>query len=378
MAIFNEAFLDRYQNEVINENFIKKIIEKIKNRHDHSDEVVFSSSQYSVYRKAIIEISKKYEHVGKYLYVLTYKDICQVGCDSESDNDFEYWVAAFDTDDRRDDKEIIAYEKGYGNRDFVRNLDKECEAFVKELNSANINGAKFDSDFDGHRFDLKMFVVKSLYVKESTDETIEEGFGRHGFRDVKTMRDDKDSDKDDDKFTTRPDGSKWQNSIDLPEDNGGWVDHINLDEASTKDIKKTNDDADITVNGKKIPIVRESNSDDANKDYEVFRKNWKSILNYIAKNTYEYYKEYCEDDDPVKAWKKPADVIPDIVFSKIWFGEPKPTHKFDCLTSVEVRYDLKPEILKQIHDDHVPDCHVYIKEHKFKATDDFFEIMYDG
>lgn len=231
MAIFNEAFLDRYQNEVINENFIKKIIEKIKNRHDHSDEVVFSSSQYSVYRKAIIEISKKYEHVGKYLYVLTYKDICQVGCDSESDNDFEYWVAAFDTDDRRDDKEIIAYEKGYGNRDFVRNLDKECEAFVKELNSANINGAKFDSDFDGHRFDLKMFVVKSLYVKESTDETIEEGFGRRGFRDVKPLRDDKDGNKDDDKFTTRPDGSKWQNSIDLPDDNGGWVDSIKLDEA---------------------------------------------------------------------------------------------------------------------------------------------------
>lgn len=49
---------------------------------------------------------------------------------------------------------------------------------------------------------------------------------------MKPMRDDKDGDKDDDKFTTRPDGSKWQNKIDLPDDNDGWVDSINLDEAS--------------------------------------------------------------------------------------------------------------------------------------------------
>ena len=89
-------------------------------------------------------------------------------------------------------------------------------------------------------------------------------------------------------------------------------------------------------------------------------------------------REYCRDDEPVIAWKKPADVIPDMVFSKIWFGEPKPTRKFDCLTSVDVRYDLKSEVLKYIHDDHVPDCHVYIKDHKFRATDDFFEIIYDG
>lgn len=214
-------------------------------------------------------------------------------------------------------------------------------------------------------------------AEDVNDESIEEGFGRHGFRDVKPLRDDKDGNKDDDKFTTRSDGSKWQNSIDLPDDNGGWVDSIKLDEAATENTKNKNDDG-ITVNGKKIPIVRESNSDDANKDYEVFKKNWKSILNYIARNTYEYYKEYCSDDEPVMAWKKPADVIPDMVFSKIWFGEPKPTRKFDCLTSVEVRYDLKSEVLKYIHDDHVPDCHVYIKDHKFRATDDFFDIMYDG
>lgn len=288
MAIFNEAFLDQYQNEVINENFIKKIIEKIKNRHDHSDEVVFSSSQYSVYRKAIIEISKKYEHVGKYLYVLTYKDICQVGCDSESDNDFEYWVAAFDTDDRRDDKEIIAYEKGYGNRDFVRNLDKECEAFVKELNSANINGAKFDSDFDGHRFDLKMFVVKSLYVKESTDETIDEGFGRHGFRDVKPMRDDKDGNKDDDKFTIRPDGSKWQNSIDLPEDNGGWVDHINLDEATSESK---------TLKGVKIYIDGPSEKIDL--AIKLCNKNWSKIVNEAAEDWFNRI-DRCDDDGSLK------------------------------------------------------------------------------
>ena len=45
---------------------------------------------------------------------------------------------------------------------------------------------------------------------------------------------------------------------------------------------------------------------------------------------------------------------------------------------LEVRYDLKSEVLKNIHDDHVPDCHVYIIDHKFRATDDFFDIMYDG
>ena len=68
-------------------------------------------------------------------------------------------------------------------------------------------------------------------AEDVNDESIEEGFGRHGFRDVNPLRDDKDGDKDDDKFTTRPDGSKWQNSIDLPDDNGGWVDSIKLDEA---------------------------------------------------------------------------------------------------------------------------------------------------
>lgn len=68
-------------------------------------------------------------------------------------------------------------------------------------------------------------------AEDMNDEAIEEGFGRHGFRDVKPLRDDKDGNKDDDKFTTSPDGSKWQNSIDLPDDNSGWVNSINLDEA---------------------------------------------------------------------------------------------------------------------------------------------------
>lgn len=50
-----------------------------------------------------------------------------------------------------------------------------------------------------------------------------------------------------------------------------------IKEAADENVKKANDDDGITVNGKKIPIVRELNGDDANKDYEVLKKNWKYI-----------------------------------------------------------------------------------------------------
>ena len=109
-------------------------------------------------------------------------------------------------------------------------------------------------------------------AEDVNDETIEEGFGRHGFRDVKPLRDDKDGDKDDDKFTTRPDGSKWQNSIDLPDDNGGWVNSINLDEAATESK---------TFKGVKIYI--DGPSENIDLAIKLCNKNWSKIVNEAAK-----------------------------------------------------------------------------------------------
>ena len=136
-------------------------------------------------------------------------------------------------------------------------------------------------------------------------------------------------------------------------------------------------EADISINGNKIPVNGVSDNEDSKRDYDVFCKNWKSILNYIAKYTYNYYKEYCADDAPVKAWKKPSDVIKDMRIRKIDFDS-LPTKKYKVLTTAQVHYDLTHDVLSKIHDDHVPSCYVYIKDHQFKANDSFFDIMYDG
>lgn len=149
-------------------------------------------------------------------------------------------------------------------------------------------------------------------------------------------------------------------------------------EPVTESAEEFLNEADISINGNKIPVNGVSDNEDSKRDYDVFCKNWKSILNYIAKYTYNYYKEYCADDAPVKAWKKPSDVIKDMRIRKIDFEDPLPTKKYKVLTTVQVHYDLTPDVLSKIHDDHVPSCYVYIKDHQFKANDSFFEIMYDG
>lgn len=162
-----ESAYKKAESEAINENVIKKIIEKIGKKNDHSKEVTFTRGQYSVYSKTIREVAKKYDHVGKYLSVFSYKDICNIGC---YPRDGEYLVAVFDTDDRRNDKEIRSYEKGDGNHDFVEKLEKEIKSFVNELNSFIGKHAKFDYDFDGHRFDLYMSVNESASVKEAAED----------------------------------------------------------------------------------------------------------------------------------------------------------------------------------------------------------------
>lgn len=172
----NESAYKKAESEAINEGVVKKIIEKIGNKHCNSKDVAFTSEQYSAYSKTIREVAKKYDHVGKYLSVFSYKDICNIGCYPRDD---EYLVAVFDTDDHRNDKEIRSYEKGDGNHDFVEKLEKEIDSFVKELNSffsKNYKNVKFDSDFDGHRFDLYMTVDEDGSVKESA-ESLNEASG---------------------------------------------------------------------------------------------------------------------------------------------------------------------------------------------------------
>lgn len=148
--------------QAINEGVIEKIIDKIGKKRCNSKEVAFTREQYSAYSKTIREVAKKYDHVGKYLSVLNYNYICNVGYYPK---DGEYLVAVFDTDDRKNDKEIRSYEKGDGNDDFVEKLESEIKSFVKELNSSVDKEVKFDHDFNGHRFDLYMSVNESASVK---------------------------------------------------------------------------------------------------------------------------------------------------------------------------------------------------------------------
>ena len=77
---------------------------------------------------------------------------------------------------------------------------------------------------------------------------------------------------DDDKFTTRPDGYKWQNSIDLPDNNDGWVDNIKLDEAATESK---------TFKGVKIYI--DGPSENIDLAIKLCNKNWSKIVNEAAK-----------------------------------------------------------------------------------------------
>lgn len=162
-----ESAYKKAKSEYINEGVVKKLIDKISKKRGNSKEVAFTREQYSAYSKTIWEVAKKYDHVGKYLSVLNYNYICNIGC---YPRDGEYLVAVFDTDDRRNDKEIRSYEKGDGNHDFVEKLESEIKSFVKELNSSVGKNVKFDYDFDGHRFDLYMSVNESASVKEASED----------------------------------------------------------------------------------------------------------------------------------------------------------------------------------------------------------------
>ena len=87
-------------------------------------------------------------------------------------------------------------------------------------------------------------------AEDMNDETIEEGFGRHGFRDVKPLRDDKDGN----------------------DDNDGWVDNIKLDEAATE--SKTFKGVKIYINGP---------SENIDLAIKLCNKNWSKIVNEAAK-----------------------------------------------------------------------------------------------
>ena len=336
---YHGIFIRNAAAQAINEGVVQKIIDKIKNRNNHSDELVFTSSQYAAYRKAIIEISKKYEHVGKYLYVLTYKDLCRVGCDGETSDGFEYWVAAFDTDDRRDDKEIRSYEKGDGNQDFVDNLDKERNDFVKELNSANINGAKFDSDFNGHRFDLTMTVPKSTHVKESS-ESIEEGFGRHGFRDVKPLRDDKDGNKkreysnDGLELPSAPDEGLPE--LDLPSDPDTDLPKLDLPKAVDEAYSESK-----TLKGVKIYIDGPSKKIDV--AIKLCNKNWSRIVNEAAEDWFNRI-DRCDDDGSLKkTYPTVSAVKSHMTLDTVRYSSEEKRNNPIC-GSMDLSFDVDPEI----------------------------------
>ena len=163
------------------------------------------------------------------------------------------------------------------NNDWAMQLMRGCRRYGISVNSGVEDGEP---------------VTESAY-KKAESEAINEGFGRHVFRDVKPLRDDKDGDKDDKKVTTRPDGSKWQNSIDLPDDNGGWIDSINLDESAYK--KVMNEAAskkplgyEACIKRDKALIEREVNT--ASKEaYKIFKDDFSDY--YYKKYIDEFYKD---------------------------------------------------------------------------------------
>lgn len=210
--------------EPVTESAYKKAMNESffgKKKKKESDPPEISYSDFMMLKAICAKEIKKYPDVKKLAKFMPYSDLY--------DNNDEFI-------ELRIGSTIYAHGDHY---DKLEELTKNCESFASDVNKAlkkEFNGnitISYDGGGDTLYFSLSL---GSGYVKEAAEdvndeEGIDEGFGHHGFRDVKPMRDDKDGDKDDDKFTTRPDGSKWQNSIDLPEDNGGWVDHINLDEA---------------------------------------------------------------------------------------------------------------------------------------------------
>ena len=169
-------------------------------------------------------------------------------------------------------------------------------------------------------------------AEDVNDETIEEGFGRHGFRDVNPLRDDKDGNKDDNKFTTRPDGSKWQNSIDLPDDNGGWVDSIKLDEATTE--SKTLKGVKIYIDGpsKKIDLA-----------IKLCNKNWSRIVNEAAEDWFNRI-DRCDDDGSLKkTYPTVSAVKSHMTLDTVRYSSEEKRNNPIC-GSMDLSFDVDPEI----------------------------------
>ena len=327
--------------EAINENFIKKIIEKIGKKNDHSKEVTFTRGQYSVYSKAISGISKKYDHVGKYLSIFSYKDICNIGY---YPREGEYLVAVFDTDDRRNDKEIRSYEQGDGNHDFVEKLEKEIKSFVNELNSFIGKHAKFDYDFDGHRFELFMSVDESVSVKEAAedvnDESIEEGFGRHGFRDVKPLRDDKDGNKkreysnDGLELPSAPDEGLPE--LDLPSDPDTDLPKLDLPKAVDEAYSESK-----TLKGVKIYIDGPSKKIDI--AIKLCNKNWSKIVNEAAEDWFNRIYR-CDDDGSLKkTYPTVSAVKSHMTLDTVRYSSEEKRNNPIC-GSMDLSFDVDPEI----------------------------------
>ena len=169
-------------------------------------------------------------------------------------------------------------------------------------------------------------------AEDTNDESIEESFGHRGFRDVKPLRDGKDGDKDDDKFTTRPDGSKWQNSIDLPDDNDGWVDSIKLDEAATE--SKTLKGVKIYIDGpsKKIDIA-----------IKLCNKNWSRIVNEAAEDWFNRI-DRCDDDGSLKkTYPTVSAVKSHMTLDTVRYSSEEKRNNPIC-GSMDLSFDVDPEI----------------------------------
>ena len=182
--------------------------------------------------------------------------------------------------------------------------------------------------------------IKEAAEDVNNDEAIEEGFGRHGFRDVKPLRDDKDANKkreysnDGLELPSAPDEGLPE--LDLPSDPDTDLPKLDLPKAVDEAYSESK-----TLKGVKIYIDGPSKKIDL--AIKLCNKNWSRIVNEAAEDWFNRI-DRCDDDGSLKkTYPTVSAVKSHMTLDTVRYSSEEKRNNPIC-GSMDLSFDVDPEI----------------------------------
>ena len=321
--------------EPVTESAYKKAMNESffgKKKKEKSNPPEISYSDFSMLKAICAKELKKYPDVKKLAKFMPYSDLY------DNSPGYDYFI------ELRIGSTIYAHGDHY---DKLEELYKNCKSFESDVNEAlkkEFNG-NITISFDGGGDTLYFsFDLGSGYVREAAedvnDESIEEGFGRHGFRDVKPLRDDKDGNKkreysnDGLELPSAPDEGLPE--LDLPSDPDTDLPKLDLPKAVDEAYSESK-----TLKGVKIYIDGPSKKIDI--AIKLCNKNWSRIVNEAAEDWFNRI-DRCDDDGSLKkTYPTVSAVKSHMTLDTVRYSSEEKRNNPIC-GSMDLSFDVDPEI----------------------------------